>query len=173
MPRGARYYAYVPKNKSLRELLADNVKAVMKATGLKQTHVRDAARRAGYQIDQRTVGRVAHGDYPATVQTLEAIAAGLGVPPWQLLDPALDATSLPKAALPIRKLSTAQLDEVAEQTRRFREMSPAQRDLFIQSDLVRELLERQPYPVERMRGNWTGPHVVQQPRPPYGKKPRQ
>lgn len=81
------YYAYVPKIKTLQQALAENVTAVMEKKSLSQPKVAAAAKRAGAQIDQRTVGRIKNGEFPCTVETLEALAKGLGELPWQLLIP--------------------------------------------------------------------------------------
>lgn len=50
-------------------------------------------RRSG--LPQRTVGRLKNGSTAASLTTLEAIAKGLGVEPWQLLIPDFDPDNLP------------------------------------------------------------------------------
>lgn len=85
MPSSRAYYADVPRNKTLRQVLADNLSAAMKAKKLSQPKVAAAAKSAGRKIDQTTVGRIARGEIPTTVDTLDALAAGVGFEPWQLL----------------------------------------------------------------------------------------
>jgi transcriptional regulator with XRE-family HTH domain len=85
MPSPRAYYADVPRNKTLRQVLADNLSAAMKAKKLSQPKVAAAAKSAGRKIDQTTVGRIARGEIPTTVDTLDALAAGVGFEPWQLL----------------------------------------------------------------------------------------
>jgi transcriptional regulator with XRE-family HTH domain len=75
----------MPKNKKLKEVVGENVKAIMAAKNLSQPKVAAAAKKAGTPVDQTTVGRVSRADFPATVDTLEAIANGLGVSPLLLL----------------------------------------------------------------------------------------
>jgi transcriptional regulator with XRE-family HTH domain len=77
----------MPKNKKLKEIVGENVKAIMAAKKLSQPKVAAMAKKSGTPVDQTTVGRVARADFPATVDTLEAIANGCGVPSWQLLIP--------------------------------------------------------------------------------------
>lgn len=171
MPSICGYYAYVP-NKSLINVLADNLRAVMKVRDLTQNKVAEAAKRGGKTIDQRTVGRVLNAEFPATVTTLEAVAKGAGIEPWQLLRPDLDVTELPRPQMAGHpRLSGGEREQVEKVTSLLHELSPAQRDLFVRDGLVKELLAAQPYPVERMRGNWTGPHAAQ-PRAGYGKRPK-
>ena len=87
------YSADMPKNKRLKEIVGDNVKAVMTAKKLSQTKVAAAAKKFGTPLDQTTVGRVCRAEFPATLDTLEAIANGLGVPAWQCALPnGTDAT---------------------------------------------------------------------------------
>ena len=87
MHRTKGYCANMPKNKSLRTVVGENVQAVMLAKKLSQPKVAEAAAKAGTKIDQTTVGRVANAVFPATVDTLEAVANGLGVEPWRLCVP--------------------------------------------------------------------------------------
>lgn len=72
----------------LRAVVSANVAAVMDEKGLSQPGVSAAAKRKGFKIDATTVGRIRRGVFPTTIDTLEALAAGLGVQPWQLLIPA-------------------------------------------------------------------------------------
>jgi transcriptional regulator with XRE-family HTH domain len=75
----------MPKNKQLKEIVGENLKAIMLAKKLSQPKVAAMAKKAHTPVDQTTVGRVARADFPATVDTIEAIANGVGVPAWQLL----------------------------------------------------------------------------------------
>jgi transcriptional regulator with XRE-family HTH domain len=81
------YYAKMPKNKTLRTVLGENVTAAMAAKKLRQQEVERLAKKHGTKVHQTTIGRVARAVYPATVDTVEAIANGLGVQPWLLLIP--------------------------------------------------------------------------------------
>lgn len=75
----------MPKNKTLRAIVGENVTAIMAAKKLKQQQVATAAKKKGTPMDQTSVGRVARVVYPATVDTIEALSNGLGVEAWQLL----------------------------------------------------------------------------------------
>lgn len=79
--------AYMSKIKTLRHVLADNVKARRGTLKLSQSKVASAAKRAGGQIDQRTIGRIENADVPVGVDALESLAKGLASPAWQLLIP--------------------------------------------------------------------------------------
>ena len=87
MHSGFLYSPNVPKNKSLRAVLGENVAAIMKAKAMSQPKVAAAAKKHGTKVDQTTISRVARAVYPATVDTLEAISNGLDVHPWELLIP--------------------------------------------------------------------------------------
>lgn len=95
MPSRTSYDADMHRNKALKQVLADNVSAVMRARQLKQQHVAALARQKGYVIDQTTVGRIARAAIPTTVDKLHAIAAAFGLEPWLLLVQDLDHDSLP------------------------------------------------------------------------------
>lgn len=81
------YLAKMPKNKTLRQIVGDNAKQIRAAKKLSQPAVAAEAKRRGGQIDQTTVGRVERAEFPASVDTLESLAKGLGVDPWLLLIP--------------------------------------------------------------------------------------
>jgi transcriptional regulator with XRE-family HTH domain len=68
-----------------KDLFTANVRRMM-GDGIKQEHISAAAKRAGYRIDQKTVSRALNEGNP-TLKKIDAIAAGLGVQPWQLLIP--------------------------------------------------------------------------------------
>lgn len=91
MPNDAQYYADVPRNKPLKQVLAENLTSAMRVKKLSQPKVSAEAKRAGHKIDQTTVGRIQRADIPTTVDTLDALAAGVGFAPWQLLVEGFDA----------------------------------------------------------------------------------
>lgn len=95
MPSLAAYHADMPRNKALKVVVGDNVQAVMTAKKVKQQQVAALAKQRGHKIDQTTVGRIARAAIPTTVEKLEAVAAGLGIDPWQLLVPDLDPKNPP------------------------------------------------------------------------------
>ena len=70
----------------LRHILANNVRQLMSQRGLKSQAA--AAKVTG--LAQTQIGNVLRGDKNATLSTLDALAKGLKVQPWQLLTP-LDA----------------------------------------------------------------------------------
>lgn len=76
------------KIKPLREIVKDNSKAIRLAKKLSQPGVARAAARAGFDIDQSTVSRAETLKNALSVDHLEALAHGLGIPPWQLIMPA-------------------------------------------------------------------------------------
>lgn len=140
------YAAKMPKNKPLKELLGENVRAVMKARRVSQPKVAAIAKKRGTPIDQTTVGRIARAEFPATMDTLEAMANGLGLEPWQLLLPELK----------VEQIVFSDKDrEQVEQARKVLEgLTAAQRDMFLQEGLVKDLLSRPPFPAERMGAGW-------------------
>lgn len=149
MPRRLHYAVNVPKNKSLKAVLGENVLAVMKAKGLSQPKVAAAAKRAGTPVDQTTIGRVARAVYPATVDTLEAVSNGLGVDPWLLLMPDLNVKGI--------ELSEREMAQVKQAREMLENLTPAQRDMFIRDGLVRDLLTGPHVPDERLGPAWTRP----------------
>lgn len=74
------------KTLKTREILARNCIRFREAGDLTQDGIIERAKRAGYKLDQKSISRVEHG-INATLNTLETIAAGLSVQPWQLLLP--------------------------------------------------------------------------------------
>ncbi len=90
MPADSNYYLHMKK--TLRDVVANNIARIMDdpAAPLTQEAV---GRRSG--IPQRTVGRLKNGSSAASLTTLEAIAKGLGVEPWQLLIPDFDPKQPP------------------------------------------------------------------------------
>lgn len=168
MPSPPIYYADMPRGRPLQDILAANLRAVMTERRLKQTHVAARARIAGASVDQRTVGRVREGKEPATVATLDAIAMGIGIDAWQLLKPDLDPKTV--AATAIAPLSNAEFAQLEAVKAAIRDFTPAQRDLFVGDDVMRNLA-RDNYPSTQMRGDWTSPHAAHEHSPPpYIKK---
>lgn len=87
MHSALRYRADMRKNKPLMVVVGENVKALMLEKKMSQPKVAATAAKLGTKVDQTTVSRVANAVYPATVDTLEAVANGLGVEPWRLFMP--------------------------------------------------------------------------------------
>lgn len=139
-------------------LLAANVKAVKKARGLTQKAIAAKAKRAGYTLDQGTVSRVERQEYPPTLETLEAIAFGMKVQAWQLLVPDIKGDALPALSsgqTPLSKEQAKQVDGLAKQ---LADLTPAQRDMFVNRDDVRKLIDGPAYPEERMNPvEWVEP----------------
>lgn len=89
------YAPNMRKNKPLRIVVGENVATLVKKGDLNQTKVAAAAKKGGFAVDQSTVSRVMRAgkpnaskeeaSYPTTLDTVEAIAHGLGVQPWRLL----------------------------------------------------------------------------------------
>lgn len=105
MPSDAPYDADVPKNKALKQILAENLTALMKTRGMSQVHVAAKARNKGHEIDQTTVGRVARAAMPTTIDKIEAIAAAFELEAWQLLVPDLNTEDLPRLVPKIGKVA--------------------------------------------------------------------
>jgi transcriptional regulator with XRE-family HTH domain len=82
------YSVSMHKTKPLRDLVAENIKAIRADKELSQPDVAKAAKRHGLEVDQSTVSRIERSTNGATVDHLEALAMGLGVECWQLLMPA-------------------------------------------------------------------------------------
>jgi transcriptional regulator with XRE-family HTH domain len=76
--------------RSVREVLSANLEALMEWRQLSQPGVVSAAKRAGFTLDQTTVGRALNNTHAASIATLEALAAAFGREAWELLTPRLD-----------------------------------------------------------------------------------
>lgn len=74
----------------VREVLAANLEALMDHAELSQPGVVQAARRAGFTLDQTTVGRALNNSHTASIATVEALAAAFGREAWEMLTPNLD-----------------------------------------------------------------------------------
>jgi transcriptional regulator with XRE-family HTH domain len=81
------YDENMPKIKTLRQVVGENAKAIRSGKNLTQQDVVDAGRKKGGRIDQTTVGRIERCVHPTTVDSLDTLAKGLGVHPWELLIP--------------------------------------------------------------------------------------
>lgn len=77
-----------------RKILADNIKAMIERENLT---VNSWAKRHG--LSQRQIDRITKGDNAASIDTLDEIAAVLGLMTWQLLVVDLDLSNLPKIAV--------------------------------------------------------------------------
>lgn len=149
MQGGFGYHANMPRNKTLRELLAANVAEVMRVRNLSQSKVAAIAKAKQTPTNQTTVGHVLKAEFPANVDTIEAIANGLGVEPWQLLKPDFK----PEPA----KLTEGEIKEVAQARQILAGLSAAQRDMFLQDSIVQDILSRSPYPPDKMGPGWAPP----------------
>lgn len=79
--------------KPLTQVFASRVKALRGNTA--QTKIVDAALVKGFKIDQKTISRIERGEMSPTLDSLEALAAGLGYSPWELLTPNFDPKNRP------------------------------------------------------------------------------
>ena len=162
----------------MKQVVAENVAALMKDRRLKQQHVAALAKQRGAPIDQTTVGRIARAEIPTTVDKLHAVALGIGVEPWQLLIDGLDPKALPEAgAGGIAKDERELLEKYRGAGQRWkislrymaglREESEQEEVAGGVNVLLAKILGDRPYPVERMRGQWTRPDVpvLQEPGP--------
>lgn len=77
----------MPKTTNSKEVLAANATARRKQLKLSQAGVSDAAKKAGATIDQKTISRIENATNPATLDIIDALAAGLQAEPWQLMTP--------------------------------------------------------------------------------------
>jgi len=176
MPRLEADNASVPKNKPLKDVVAANALAVRKAKRMSQPAVAAAAKVKGRPIDQTSVGRIERGDFPATVDSLEALAAGLGLEPWQLLHPALDAENPGALGADLAPDEAEMLKAYRGSSSRWklalRHMAALHEDNEQEevasgvNILMASILGRRPYPVEKMGPGWQPPqkkaHAVHQ-----------
>lgn len=88
------------------KVLAENAKAFRSAAKMTQPQVADAAKRHNKTIDQGTISRIERGSIVASVEVIEALAAGLDVELWQLLVPGADPQNPPI----LREASQAERD---------------------------------------------------------------
>jgi len=182
MPSFDGYRADVPKSKDLKTVVAENVRAVMAAKKLSQPQVALLAKQKGEKIDQTTVGRIARAEIPTTLDKLEALCAGLGLEPWQILMPGLDVAKLPKVGgetLAPHEVELLQRYRGASSRWQIavRYMAGMKVDSK-QEEAVAYLYSKifsEPVPDEKLGSGWTRPdaaaHSVHEPKAPYkGKK---
>lgn len=185
MPRLTIYYADVPRNKDIKHVLAENVRAVMTAKRLKQKHVSAIAKQRGEQIDQTTVGRIARAEIPTTVEKLAALAAGLGYEPWQLLVPNLNTDAPPALGARLKPDEGDLLEKYRDASGRWKVSLRYMAGLRSDNDqeevaesmnvLLAKILGSKPFPVEKMDPSaWTRPDrrevVHEPPAAPYKPK---
>lgn len=178
MPRLATYYADAPRNKALKDVLAENVRAAMAAKGMKQQHVAALAKQKGMPIDQTTVGRIARAEIPTTVEKLQALAAGLGLEPWQLLLDGLDMKHLPQLGGDLAADEQQLLGDYRTASSRWkisvRYMAGLRQDDEQEqvaegvNMLLARILGSKPYPVEKMGPGWRRPDAMHEPEPVKG-----
>lgn len=72
-----------------RSVLADNVRTLVDFAGSQP------ALKAMTGVPQKTISRALHDENAASLDTLNDLARGCGLHPWQLLVPGLDLTNLP------------------------------------------------------------------------------
>jgi len=75
---------------SAKKILATNLQSVMGHQNLSQMGLH---RRSG--VAQATIGRILREESAADIDTLQALASGLGTESWQLLVPNLDPVNRP------------------------------------------------------------------------------
>lgn len=95
MPRPSRHDAHMPSRNPLREILGTNAKKLRTAKNISQAKLHQATKHSGAPIDSTTIGRIERADNPTSVDSLAALARGLGVEPWQLLVEDLNPKQLP------------------------------------------------------------------------------
>lgn len=145
MHRLGSYYAQMPNAKSLREVLAENVKAIRGARKMSQPDVAKAAKKRHHQIDAGTVSRIERRSFPPSVDTLEALAKGLAVDAWHLLHPEGAAIAAQHV------LSLEESEKVEKLLEQISELSkPAQAELFGKSETVREIMKSESATNERL-----------------------
>ena len=91
----ASIYAESMPNRTLQQVLAANAKSLRKSNQQTQPEVSSAARHKGYVIDQGTISRIERLEFNPSLDVVEALAAGLGCEPWQLLTINFDAKNPP------------------------------------------------------------------------------
>ena len=131
------------KERTIREVLRDNVFALMGFHYGKE-NLNRLAREA--KIGPGGATRIKEAKTNIGLGVLEKVARHFKVEPWELL--------LPEFKVGSRKMSDKELEEVRQAREVIAGLSAAQRDLFLQDGLVKDLLTRQPYPVDQMRGQW-------------------
>lgn len=168
MPSLTVYHADVPKIRPLREIVGANVKAIRTAKKMSQPQVVAAAKQYGAKIDQTTVGRIERAAVPTTIDTLQSLALGLGVEPWQLLVHDLDTENLPKlGAGTVANDELELLQKYRASSGRWKISLRYMAGLKEDSEqeevaegvnvLVAKILGARAFPSERMGSGWTRP----------------
>lgn len=172
----------MPNRPRLKSILGTNVLRIRSARGLSQPGVSAAAKHAGLDVGQTTVGRVERAVHAADIETIEALGRGLGVEPWQLLIPGLDPAAPPSInedALPADERQLLRDYRAASDSwkltlRLMARLEPDDQPQFSHdvNILMAQIFGRDPVPnhvVEKAYGE--APHVaaIHQPDPPkYG-----
>jgi transcriptional regulator with XRE-family HTH domain len=147
-PRRGRYYAEMP-NRTMRAIVAANVKAMRLFRKLTQPGLAQRCSATfGRKIDTITISRVELNKQEPGVETIYTLAKGLDIEPWQLLVYDLDPSRLPAAK--VSKPSKADIDAVEKVKNVVADLTPEQRELFVNTDEGRSLVEH--FPVEKMDG---------------------
>ena len=81
--------------RNLQAVVAENVKKARLSNKQTQPAVSEAALAKGKKLDQGTISRIERRALSPTVDVLEAVAAGLGINPWELLLPNFDPKNRP------------------------------------------------------------------------------
>lgn len=129
--------------KSAREALRDNVKALMQHY-FKTTSVGRLMSETG--IGASAAAAILNGSANARIDTLEKIAKRFRIGAWQLM--------LPEFSIEAPRLTEEQRLEVEQLRDGVANLSPAQRDFFLQNDLIRQIVTGPHYPVEKMGPGW-------------------
>lgn len=87
------------KQKSIQQLLADNMGKLMVHEGEKQYSLRDISDAPNIDIGSNTVKRMADGTGDPKLSSLAAAAKFFGMEPWQMLHPDFDPDKLPVRVL--------------------------------------------------------------------------
>lgn len=118
-------------NKPLRQVLAENVKALRAYRKLSQSDMK-----ARTKLDPGTVSRIELQKMSVSLETLGALARGLRVEPWQLVHP--DGAAL-VAQQPVSPEEHEKVERLLEE---IGELSKsAQAELFGKSETVREIMK--------------------------------
>lgn len=133
------------------KVLWNNVKALMDHH-YGEENLNRLAREA--KFGPGTASRIKEQKTSAGLDTLDKVARAFNLETWQLLVPGLDPAA-PPAAVPQPRLSPSELSQVEQARQLLHDMSPAQKDLFINSEDMRAMMERAPYPVEKMDPKWS------------------
>lgn len=181
MPHAVAHDAVMPNRKPLREVLGTSVRVLRTAKKMSQAQVAAAGKRSGLQIDGSTIGRIERFEIPTTIDSIAALARGLGVEAWQLLVDKIEPDKLPE--LGSGELATDErelLRKYRQATARWR--MALQHLAALRADQQNEVSEgtmvllakaaAEPAKDERVAEHYgTAPHVVhERGAPPYRKR---